>query len=81
MEDFPEPTPKGLSRRDVIKGVIAAGSVSSAGYLFRASAVHAQNSVPGSVERLKARLNFGRARRRRGTSSRPKRPSRRHLRL
>lgn len=52
MEDFPEPTPKGLSRRDVIKGVIAAGSVSSAGYLFRASAVHAQNSAPGSVERL-----------------------------
>jgi aerobic-type carbon monoxide dehydrogenase small subunit (CoxS/CutS family) len=52
MEDFPEPAPKGLSRRDVIKGVIAAGSVSSAGYLFRASAVHAQNSAPGSVERL-----------------------------
>jgi aerobic-type carbon monoxide dehydrogenase small subunit (CoxS/CutS family) len=56
MEDFPEPTSKGLSRRDVIKGVIAAGSVSSAGYLFRASAVHAQNSAPpgapGSVERL-----------------------------
>ena len=53
MEDFPEPEqPKGLSRRDVIKGVIAAGSVSSAGYLFRASAVRAQTSAPGSVERL-----------------------------
>ncbi len=52
MEDFPEPTSKALSRRDVIKGVIAAGSVSSAGYLFRASSVHAQVSAPGSVERL-----------------------------
>jgi aerobic-type carbon monoxide dehydrogenase small subunit (CoxS/CutS family) len=56
MEDLSEPTAKGLSRRDVIKGVIAAGSVSSAGYLFRASAVHAQSSstpsAPGSVERL-----------------------------
>jgi len=52
MEEFPEPTSKALSRRDMIKGVIAAGSVSSAGYLFRASAVHAQASAPGSVERL-----------------------------
>jgi aerobic-type carbon monoxide dehydrogenase small subunit (CoxS/CutS family) len=52
MEDFPEPASKSLSRRDLIKGVIAAGSVSSAGYLFRASAVHAQVSAPGSVERL-----------------------------
>src|SRR5215470_10979609 len=54
MEDMntPEAAPKGLSRRDVIKGVIAAGAVSSAGYLFRASAVHAQISAPGSVERL-----------------------------
>src|SRR5271170_7263757 len=45
-------TPTGLSRRDVIKGVIAAGAVSSAGYLFRASSVRAQQSAPGSVERL-----------------------------
>jgi aerobic-type carbon monoxide dehydrogenase small subunit (CoxS/CutS family) len=52
MEDFPESTSKALTRRDMIKGVIAAGSVSSAGYLFRASAVHAQTSAPGSVERL-----------------------------
>src|SRR3974377_1699756 len=52
MEDCPEPTSKALTRRDMIKGVIAAGSVSSAGYLFRASAVHAQTSAPGSVERL-----------------------------
>src|SRR5579864_777353 len=48
----PEATPKGLSRRDVIKGVIAGGAVSSAGYLFRTSVVGAQSSAPGSVERL-----------------------------
>src|SRR3954469_18218576 len=42
----------GLSRRDVIKGVIAAGAVSSAGYMFRSSVVRAQVSAPGSVERL-----------------------------
>src|SRR5579871_2355983 len=48
----PEAMPTGLSRRDVIKGVIAGGAVSSAGYLFRASAVAAQGSAPGSVERL-----------------------------
>ena len=41
-----------LSRRDVIKGVIAAGAVSSASYLFRASGVLAQASTPGAVERL-----------------------------
>ena len=46
-----EETPKGFSRRDVIKGVIAAGAVSSAGYLFR-STVRADASAPGSVERL-----------------------------
>ena len=45
-------TPMALSRRDVIKGVIAAGAVSSAGYLFRVSSVRAQQSAPGSVERL-----------------------------
>ena len=48
----PEATPNGWSRRDVIKGVIAGGAVSSAGYLFRASSVRAQTSAPGSVERL-----------------------------
>src|SRR6202165_5576635 len=47
-----EDTPKRLSRRDVIKGVIAAGAVSSAGYLFRTSVVRAEPSAPGSVERL-----------------------------
>jgi aerobic-type carbon monoxide dehydrogenase small subunit (CoxS/CutS family) len=41
-----------LSRRAVIKGVIAAGAVSSAGYMFRSSIVRAQVSAPGSVERL-----------------------------
>src|SRR5271165_5296227 len=49
----PEETQKGYSRRDVIKGVIAAGAVSSAGYLFRGPIVRAaQSSAPGSVERL-----------------------------
>src|SRR6202035_561893 len=43
---------KNLTRRDVIKGVIAAGAVSSAGYMFRSSVVRAQVSAPGSVERL-----------------------------
>jgi aerobic-type carbon monoxide dehydrogenase small subunit (CoxS/CutS family) len=47
-----ESTPRNLTRRDVIKGVIAAGAVSSAGYMFRNSVVRAQPSAPGSVERL-----------------------------
>jgi aerobic-type carbon monoxide dehydrogenase small subunit (CoxS/CutS family) len=52
--DIPETdgTPTRPSRRDVIKGVIAAGAVSSAGYMFRSSIVRAQVSAPGSVERL-----------------------------
>src|SRR6476469_1946897 len=48
----PEETRKTFSRRDLIKGVIAAGAVSSAGYLFRVSTVGAQPSAAGSVERL-----------------------------
>jgi aerobic-type carbon monoxide dehydrogenase small subunit (CoxS/CutS family) len=48
---IPEETRK-LSRRDLIKGVIAAGAVSSAGYLFRVSTVGASPSAAGSVERL-----------------------------
>jgi hypothetical protein len=32
-----ESAPRNLTRRDVIKGVIAAGAVSSAGYMFRSS--------------------------------------------
>jgi aerobic-type carbon monoxide dehydrogenase small subunit (CoxS/CutS family) len=47
-----EDKPQGLSRRDLIKGVIAAGAVSSAAYLFRTSTVGAQQSAAGSVERL-----------------------------
>src|SRR5579864_3461118 len=43
---------QGYSRRDLIKGVIAAGAVSSGAYLFRSVAVRAQQSSPGSVERL-----------------------------
>src|SRR6202522_4056663 len=45
-------TSKGVSRRNLIKGVIAAGAVSSAGYLLRANSVLGQGSAPGSVERL-----------------------------
>jgi aerobic-type carbon monoxide dehydrogenase small subunit (CoxS/CutS family) len=54
MEDkrIPESALTSLSRRDVIKGVIAAGAVSSAGYLFRASMVRSSASAAGSVERL-----------------------------
>jgi aerobic-type carbon monoxide dehydrogenase small subunit (CoxS/CutS family) len=45
-------TPYLVSRRELIKGVIAAGAVSSASYLFRAPSVWAQASAPGAVERL-----------------------------
>src|SRR6202048_1534794 len=41
-----------LSRRDIIKSVIAAGAVSSTSYLFRVSKVWAQASAPGAVDRL-----------------------------
>ena len=41
-----------ISRRDLIKGVIAAGAVSSASYLFRVPAGWARQSTPGAVERL-----------------------------
>src|SRR5579883_244044 len=47
-----EDKPQGLSRRDLIKGVIAAGAVSSGAYLFRSSVVRAQQSAAGSVDRL-----------------------------
>src|SRR5712671_4204002 len=48
-----EDAPKGISRRSAIKGVIAAGAVSTSGaYLFRSSIVRAQQSAAGSVERL-----------------------------
>jgi aerobic-type carbon monoxide dehydrogenase small subunit (CoxS/CutS family) len=45
-------TPGNLTRREMIKGVIAAGAVSSASYLFRGSIRHVFASAPGSVERL-----------------------------
>ena len=46
-----EGTPKAVSRRRFIKGVIAGGAaVSSANYLFRASAL--QGQIPGAGERL-----------------------------
>jgi aerobic-type carbon monoxide dehydrogenase small subunit (CoxS/CutS family) len=41
-----------VTRRNAIKGVIAAGAVSSAGYLFRTNTVQGQSSAPGSVDRL-----------------------------
>src|ERR1700683_1035371 len=47
-----EDAPQGVSRRQLIKGVIAAGAVSSGAYLFRTSTVRAQQSAAGSVERL-----------------------------
>ncbi len=54
MDDTPKTNvgPSNLSRRDVIKGVIAAGAVSSTAYLFRTSVVRAQHGASGSVERL-----------------------------
>src|SRR5260370_31258959 len=47
-----EAAPRGVSRRDLIKGVIAAGAVSSAAYLFRTNLVRAQQPAAGAVERL-----------------------------
>lgn len=44
--------PVKLSRRDAIKGVIAAGTASSVSYLFRTSTVWSETAAPGSVERL-----------------------------
>jgi aerobic-type carbon monoxide dehydrogenase small subunit (CoxS/CutS family) len=53
MSDVHDPQAKPvLSRRDLIKGVIAAGAVSSTGYLFRGSISQVFASAPGSVERL-----------------------------
>ena len=49
-----EDTPNGFSRRNFIKGVVAAGAVaSSSAYLFRTATVHGQpTGGAGSVERL-----------------------------
>jgi aerobic-type carbon monoxide dehydrogenase small subunit (CoxS/CutS family) len=53
MDKMPENTPKNVSRRNFIKGVVAAGAaVSSAGYLFRGQTIFGQPSAPGAVERL-----------------------------
>ena len=54
MEDnkMSEDTPNGFSRRNFIKGVVAAGAVaSSSAYLFRSTLVHGQPAA-GAVERL-----------------------------
>ena len=40
-----EETPHGVSRRQMIKGVIAAGAVSSGAYLFRSSIVRADQQA------------------------------------
>ena len=48
----PQSTPKTLTRRELIKGVIAAGAVSSTAYLFRGNLQTIFASAPGSVERL-----------------------------
>ena len=51
--DVKDESVSGPSRRNFIKGAIAAGAaVSSASYLFRTSAQGQQASAPGSVERL-----------------------------
>src|SRR5436190_5405099 len=56
--------PSAVSRRNFIKGVIAAGAtVSSASYLFRSSTVLGQPSTPGSVERLVTLMVNGQQRR------------------
>ena len=48
-----EDTSNAVSRRNFIKGVIAAGAtVSSASYLFRSTTLLGQPSTPGAVERL-----------------------------
>src|SRR3977135_3350173 len=48
-----EEIPSAVSRRNFIKGVIAAGAtVSSASYLFRSTTLLGQPSTPGAVERL-----------------------------
>jgi aerobic-type carbon monoxide dehydrogenase small subunit (CoxS/CutS family) len=51
--EMTEDTPTNASRRNFIKGVIAAGAaVSSASYLFRTTPLIGQSNAPGSVERL-----------------------------
>jgi len=55
MEDkkMVEDVPNAVTRRNFIKGVVAAGAVaSSSAYLFRTATVHGQPSAAGAVERL-----------------------------
>ena len=55
MEDkqMSEETQDSFSRRNFIKGVIAAGAAaSSAAYLFRTTTVHGQPTAAGAVERM-----------------------------
>ncbi|MBZ5556596.1 MAG: (2Fe-2S)-binding protein [Acidobacteriia bacterium] len=48
-----EETPAHVSRRNFIKGVVAAGAVAStSSYLFRTTTLHGQPSAAGAVERL-----------------------------
>src|SRR6266511_4937785 len=48
-----EDVPSSVSRRNFIKGVVAAGAVaSSSAYLFRSTTLHGQPSAAGAVERL-----------------------------
>src|SRR5882724_1474579 len=48
-----EETPAHVTRRNFIKGVVAAGAVaSSSAYLFRSATLHGQPSAAGAVERL-----------------------------
>src|SRR5437762_12436607 len=55
MEDknMLEEIPQSVTRRNFIKGVIAAGAAaSSSAYLFRTATLHGQPSAAGAVERL-----------------------------
>jgi aerobic-type carbon monoxide dehydrogenase small subunit (CoxS/CutS family) len=54
MSDIQDPqdNPNKLSRRDMIKTVIAAGAVCSTGYVVRTALHQAFAATPGSVERL-----------------------------
>jgi aerobic-type carbon monoxide dehydrogenase small subunit (CoxS/CutS family) len=66
MEDRPvtDAVPSRVSRRNFIKGVIAAGAaVSSASYLFRTTPLLGQPATPGSVERLVSLMVNGQVRR------------------
>jgi len=54
MADIQDPQEKStkMTRRDLIKGVIAAGAVCSTGYVFRTAIHHVFAADAGSVERL-----------------------------